>query len=224
MSTETVSAQVAEYSLLSLTLDGYNTALSINLPMSVGLIVVILLLFLLLKRAGSKIKGFCTEEITVKEPFTGTEVKIKANTEDKKVAHRIWTELVTRKAAIPFQRDKDVIVEVYDSWHSLFLCVREQISAIPVEKLRNREKVDIEKLIDISTKVLNDGLRPHLTEWQAKYRAWYTAAQCDGKYSELTPQDLQRQYPQYDELVSDIESVNLKLAAFANELKKIVRG
>ncbi|MDR9827714.1 hypothetical protein RCJ22_19110, partial [Vibrio sp. FNV 38] len=202
----------------------FSTTLNLNLPLSIALVIVVLVVFFLLRKISLKFKGFSTDEITVKEPFTGTEVKIKANTEDKKIAHKIWTELITRKAAIPFQRDKDVIVEVYDSWHTLFQCVREQISAIPVEKLRGREKVDIEQLIDISTKVLNEGLRPHLTEWQARYRAWYSHAQNEEQNSDLTPQELQRKYPLYDELVSDIESVNSKLAVFAHELKKIVRS
>lgn len=217
-------AQALEFNILSVTIDGLSTTLNLNIPVSVSLTLVVLLVFFFFRKISPEFKGFRTDEITVKEPFTGTEVKIKANTEDIKIAHRIWTELITRKAAIPFQRDKDVIVEVYDSWHTLFQCVREQISVIPVEKLRGREKVDIEQLIDISTKVLNEGLRPHLTEWQAKYRSWYANAQNEEQYGELTPQELQRKYPLYDELVSDIESVNSKLSVFADELKKIVRA
>ncbi|MDH5924026.1 hypothetical protein L8R85_23715 [Vibrio splendidus] len=217
-----VGTKPVEFNILSVTFDGFSTALSVNLPVSVSLIFAILIVVVGLKYLIGGFKGFGAEEVTIKDPFTGTEVKIKANTEDKKIAHRIWTELVTRKAALPFQRDKDVIVEVYDSWHTLFQCVREQIAAIPVEKLRGREKEDIESLIDISTKVLNEGLRPHLTEWQAKYRAWYESAKAasNGK----SPQELQREYPEYSQLVDDITSVNRKLKEFADELKKIVRA
>lgn len=221
---EQVTSQPLEFNLLSITLDGVKTSLNINLPSVVGVVVSIFIITFILRSIGRGIKGYVAEEVTIKEPFTGTEVKIKANAEDRKIAHRIWTELITRKAALPFQRDKDVIVEVYDSWHTLFQCVREQISAIPVEKLRGREKTDIEQLIDISTKVLNDGLRPHLTEWQAKYRAWNESMNNSDDAKTLSPQELQRQYPHYDQLVSDIENVNNKLADFANELKKIVRS
>lgn len=217
-----VGTQPVEFNILSVTFDSFNTALNVNLPISVSLLFAAVIVVVGLKNLIGGFKGFGTEEVTIKDPFTGTEVKIKANAEDKKVAHRIWTELVTRKAALPFQRDKDVIVEVYDSWHTLFQCVREQIAAIPVEKLRGREKEDIESLIDISTKVLNEGLRPHLTEWQAKYRAWYESAKAanNGK----SPQELQREYPEYSQLVDDITSVNRKLKEFADELKKIVRA
>lgn len=218
------SSQPIEFNLLSITYDGLNSAVNINLPISISILILIFISILTFRRIGSVFKNFKTEEITIKEPFTGTQIKIKTNSEDKKIAHRIWTELVTRKAALPFQRDKDVIIEVYDSWHTLFKCTREQISAIPVEKLSGREKADIEKLIDISTKVLNEGLRPHLTEWQAKYRVWYESAKADCQDKGMSPQELQRTYPHYEQLVSDMENVNSKLQLFAEELKKIVRG
>lgn len=47
-------------------------------------------------------------------------MKICPTWEDIQIAHQIWTELVTRKAAIPFNPDDDVIVEIYDSWYALF--------------------------------------------------------------------------------------------------------
>lgn len=215
------STVASEYPILSVTIDGLKTALNVNLPVSLGVILVMLAIFFLIKLAWGGLKGFHAEEITIKDPLTGMEVKIKASYEDKKVAHKIWTELVTRKAALPFQRDKDLIIEVYDSWYALFQCVREQIAAIPIEKLQGREKTDIEKLVDISTRVLNEGLRPHLTEWQAKFRAWYDIARENEKCR--SPQDIQREFPQYDQLVSSIEEVNKNLNAFACELKKIVR-
>ena len=218
------ATQPVEFNVISVTIDGLSTALKVNLPVSVSLAIAVILLGLLLKSIIGGFKGVGAEEVTIRDPFTGTQIKIKANAEDKKIAHRIWTELVTRKAALPFQRDKDVIVEIYNSWHTLFQCVREQIAAIPVEKLRGREKADIEQLIDISTKVLNEGLRPHLTEWQAKYRAWYELAKDSNDNKSKSPQEIQREFPQYDQLVSDIEDVNGKLKNFADELKKIVRS
>ena len=226
--TQTVSSAVgtldtgAEYKILYLTIDGLKTALNVNLPVSLALIFAVVAVVFFLRLLSRGVRGFYAQEIEIKDPLTGSVVKIRANHEDKKIAHKIWTELVTRKAALPFQRDKDVIVEVYDSWYALFKCVREQISAIPIEKLRGREKEDVERLIDISTRVLNEGLRPHLTEWQAKFRAWNDSARLksDGK----SPQDIQKEFPQYERLVSDIESVNKKLNDFACELKKIVRA
>jgi hypothetical protein len=38
----------------------------------------------------------------------------------------------------------------------------------------------------------------------------------------MSPQDLQRQYPQYTELISDILGINRQLISYAHELQKIV--
>lgn len=220
---EAALAKPVEFNIISVTVDGISTALKVNIPVLAILAIALIILGLILKN-NSWFKGFSAEEVIIKDPFTGTQIKIKTNTEDKKIAHRIWTELVTRKAALPFQRDKDVILEVYNSWYTLFQCVREQIAEIPVEKLHGREKTDIEQLIDISVRVLNVGLRPHLTEWQAKYRAWYDLAKNSDENKSKSPQEIQCKYPQYDQLISDLENVNLKLKEFADDLKKIVRA
>ena len=36
------------------------------------------------------------------------------------LAHQAWVEITTRKAAIPFNEDYDVVTEIYDSWYELF--------------------------------------------------------------------------------------------------------
>lgn len=216
--------QPIELNIVSIILDGFNSTLRINITVPLLITIALVLLILLFKKIQPALKNYKTDEITIKEPFTGTQIKIKPSIEDKKIAHKIWTELVTRKAALPFQRDKDVIVEVYDSWHTLFQCIREQIAALPVEKLSGKKKEDTENLIDISMMVLNDGLRPHLTEWQAKYRSWYKVEKEKECNKSISPQDIQRTYVYYEQLVSDIENVNRKLQLFANELKQFVRS
>lgn len=213
-----------EIKLLTLTQDGTDTTLHVNVPLVLGFLGAVVL-FVLLSRwlFSSVFKGFSVSEVTLKDPFSQSSVKIKADKEEKKVAHKIWTELVTRKAAIPFERDKDLIVEVYDSWYVLFGCIREQIAQIPVEKLKGRHKQDVEKLIDIATAVLNDGLRPHLTTWQAHFRKWYDAELEKAKPG-VAPQQLQKKFAKYDQLVTEIEAVNGKLIGFADELKNLIRA
>src|SRR5436309_1625407 len=46
-------------------------------------------------------------------------VELRPNIEDIQIAHRIWVELITRKAALPIDPEHDVIFEIYDSWHAL---------------------------------------------------------------------------------------------------------
>lgn len=146
--------------------------------------------------------------------------ELKPNIEDIQVAHKIWTQLVTRKAAIPIDPDHDVIVEVYDSWYALFSQVRELISNIPADLIK--EEPSTRELVRIATATLNDGLRPHLTRWQAKFRAWYSAN--EGELKTITPQELQKKYPEYQALVADLSRINQQMISYASELKRLVDG
>ena len=147
-------------------------------------------------------------------------VELKPNLEDIRIAHEIWTELVTRKAALPIDREHDVIVEVYDSWYALFQRVRELICAIPGECVRKQEST--RRLVRIATATLNHGLRPHLTRWQARFRNWY--AHQEGELRTKSPQEVQRQFPDYNPLIADLQNVNQQLIQYAGELEKIVHG
>lgn len=95
-------------------------------------------------------------------------IKLKYNKKDQEIAYKLWVELNTRKIGLPYDEDYDVIVEVYDSWYDFFKIARELLKDIPPTRLPRSTK-----LITVTTDVLNEGLRPHLTKWQAKYRKWY---------------------------------------------------
>ncbi len=146
--------------------------------------------------------------------------ELRPNIEDIQVAHKIWTQLVTRKAAIPFDPEHDVIIEVYDSWCALFTQVRELVSNIPADLIK--EEPSTKELVRIATATLNDGLRPHLTRWQAKFRSWYTAN--EDQLKTITPQELQRKYPEYQVLVDDMSRINQQMISYAAELRRLVDG
>lgn len=135
--------------------------------------------------------------------------------EIQEIAYQLWVELITRKIAIPIE-DDDVIVEVYDSWYAAFSSIRDLLKTVPGKCLD-----DASDLIDITAKVLNEGLRPHLTKWQAKYRTWYD---CETKDSTDDPQIIQKQFPEYDELLSDLKKTNQNIINFANKLHEIAFG
>lgn len=147
-------------------------------------------------------------------------VELRPNNEDVQIAHRIWTELVTRKAAQPIDVEHDVIVEIYDSWYALFGRVRQLIADIPGHMLRKEQST--QKLVAIATQTLNNGLRPHLTRWQARFRHWYE--QCPDELKAQCPQDCQREFPDYALLIEDIKKVNGQLIQYAGELEKIIHG
>ena len=109
----------------------------------------------------------------------------------------------------------DVIVEVYDSWYEYFRVARELIKDLPIEKIECASE-----LIELATKVLNQGLRPHLKKWQARYRKWYESSvkESDAK---LSPQDIQKQYPYYDELLSDLIETSKRMIAYKELMYQI---
>jgi hypothetical protein len=147
-------------------------------------------------------------------------MKICPTWEDIQIAHQIWTELVTRKAAIPFNPEDDVIVEVYDSWYALFQRTRQLIGDIPGKCIR-RDK-STQQIVKIATDTLNLGLRPHLTKWQARYRNWWRNS--EDALKRTTPQEHQKSFPQYAELVEEMLGVNKLMIEYAAQLQKIVKG
>jgi hypothetical protein len=147
-------------------------------------------------------------------------LKLKPTTQDIQIAHRIWTELVTRKAAIPIDPEQDVITEVYDSWYTLFGRIRDLIAEIPAELIRRHDSTKL--LVWTATQTLNEGLRPHLTRWQADFRNWMKQHEVDLK--DKSPQGVQKTFPQYQVLIADMRRVNEGLIQYAQALEKIARG
>jgi hypothetical protein len=136
------------------------------------------------------------------------------------LAHQAWVEITTRKAAIPFDEVHDVIAEIYDSWYELFGALRELSKNVPTRH-GLREGGDASQLVEILTGALNEGLRPHLTQWQTRFRRWYEDELKKPETAGLAPQDIQQRYPQYDALVADLRGVNAGLAEFAESLRKL---
>jgi hypothetical protein len=147
-------------------------------------------------------------------------VTIRPNHEIMRVAHQGWVDIVTRKAGLLFDEEHDVIIEVYDSWYTLFTEFRSLTKSIPAEKIR--ENNDARVAMDVFIRALNGGLRPHLTRYQAKFRRWYKDA--SDKYPDKSPQEIQKMYPEYDELVKDLKKVNSQMLSFGESLRKIAYG
>lgn len=159
------------------------------------------------------------KKIVLDLPGGKAEFEVERNHRNLEISHKILIELITRKAAIPIEEDKDVVIEVYDSWYSLFCTTREEIKQISGEILRHPKS---EALVDMATDVLNTGLRPHLTEYQSRFRRWYILELEKPENENLSPQEIQKKFPDYDELISSIKEVNTLLIQYANELKKFI--
>lgn len=162
-----------------------------------------------------------TVEIELDVPSVG-KIKIKPNYENIQIAHEAWVELSTRKASVPFVRDQDVIVEVYDSYYALFGELRALTKRVPAQHLRKSE--DTKALVDLLVKVLNVGLRPHLTRWQAEFRRWYSEQLELDTNIGLSPQEIQRKFPSYIDLVDQLEVVQGELVQLAGFLQTLSHG
>ncbi|SDI29122.1 hypothetical protein [Pseudomonas panipatensis] len=188
-------------------------------PWVFAFFVLALLVFLLAKTivSRSRIADF---EIDEAEFGVGDQkIKLKPNLVDKQIAYKIWVELSTRKIGLPINLEDDVITEVYDSWFSFFSVTRELIKDVPVSKFQRKET---EMIIRLSIDVLNHGLRPHLTRWQARYRRWYEHELDVAGNHDIEPQMLQKKYPRYKELSIDLLAVNKRLIGYRNKMYSIV--
>ncbi|WP_353078245.1 hypothetical protein [Flavobacterium sp.] len=148
--------------------------------------------------------------------------KVKRNSDNLYIANRIHIELTTRKAAIPIDEKNDFIIEIYDSWYKLFNNIRDEIKTVPGNYLKDHDPTTA--LIGLTKKILNNALRPHLTEYQVKFRKWYDKAEKLEENKDLTPQEIQAKYADFDNLVESMKDVNKTLMDYANELDKLVKG
>lgn len=158
--------------------------------------------------------------ITIDQVVLGignNQVSFKYDVKDREIAYKLWVELSTRKIGIPFDDENDLIVEIYDSWYSFFKISRELLKEIHISKVKQTET-----LISVAIDMLNVGLRPHLTKWQAKFRKWYNYE--SEQTSDKSPQELQRTYPYYTELVRELHETNNRMIEYKNLLHRIALG
>lgn len=195
-------------------------ALVIAIPWWLILGPLLIAIFLFRKRLGGYLRGWEAVSAEINFADLGT-VIIKPNHADIQIAHQAWVELATRKAGLPFDSEHDVIVEIYDSWYALFGRLRDLAKECPASKIRTDGNT--RQLVATLTQVLNKGMRPHLTRWQARFRRWYATA-IEGASHSVTPQEVQRQYPEYDDLVEDLAKVQEGLSRYMELLKQLSTG
>ena len=204
--------------LLSVSLDrDFSIALVIS-PIAIGVVLILAVLFLGIRWWFGRRPNF---EIDTAELGIGShKVSFKPNVRDQEIAYKIWVELSTRKIGLPIDLEHDVISEVYDSWYNFFSITRELIKDIPVSKLKHSST---KQIITLSISVLNEGLRPHLTSWQARFRRWYDR-QLESTADDADPQSIQAKYPKFQDLKKDLEVVNKRLIKYREKMRELVLG
>lgn len=203
--------------IIDIELDGWSTIVfKFNWLAVVFTLVLVLGISFLMKKCFNYVSK---KSVTIDEVNLGignSSVKFSYSKKDQEIAYKIWVELSTRKIGLRFDKENDVIKEVYDSWYKFFETARELLKDIPGNRIPYSGD-----LIELTEKVLNIGLRPHLTKWQAKYRRWYEE---ELKRDSGTPQDIQKKYPEYDALVEDLIETNEKMIEYKKLMKRIVFG
>lgn len=190
---------------------------NIVIQTSIWLCLLVALIILVYVYVVKKVYRYSLVKLNIKLGNVGM-AEFRPNKTDLQIAHKIWTELITRKAAIHIDKENDVIEEIYDSWYTLFQKVREFIAEIPADLIHKNKST--KEIVRIATQTLNEGLRPHLTKWQARFRCW--SASKKDEMIDMTPQEFQKEYPQYKDLIEDMLNVNVQLIQYAKELKKII--
>lgn len=193
--------------LFNLTYDGAGLNISISwILISILIIFFIIINTNLFNKIQSKLLKNKKFEISQAQLGTGSNnITLTVNQDDRKIAYKLWVELSTRKIGLPIDLNDDVIVEVYDSWYSFFGIARDLLKEFPISKLNDDSETD---LVEITTELLNNVLRKHLTTWQAKFRKWYDKELENPANRNKSPQEIQKEYEFYNELSDDLIKIN----------------
>lgn len=163
-----------------------------------------------------------SNKFSINAPFGLGQIEFERETLSNKeldIAWKIYVQLATRKAAIEIDENEDSIEDIYNSWYELFTTTREYLTEMPAIELRGNQNA--QKIVSLAVDVLNKGLRPHLTKWQKKYKKWYNQAANTQEHKNKDPQEIQKYFPEFNDLVKDMKNVNHGLMKYAEELKKI---
>jgi len=201
--------------ILGLEFENWNTVLlRVNW---LTVIIAIVILFIISFAFQKTKKHMGKKSITIDEVCLGigdSSIKLTYNAKDREIAYKLWVELSTRKIGLPFDKENDVIVEVYNSWYEFFKIARELLKEIPIDRLPYSNE-----LIKLTENILNKGLRPHLTKWQARYRKWYENA-ATTKNTDY-PQELQKSFPYYEQLIDDLVETNKHMIEYKELMRKV---
>lgn len=214
-----MAATGSTIALFSLSLnDDFSLSFDLSLWAVLAIVIFCAAIFLVRWWLGWRLPNF---QLDAAEMGIGNhKLSFKPNLRDQEIAYKIWVELSTRKIGLPIDLEHDVISEIYDSWYNFFSITRELIKDIPVNKAKNNST---RKITALSIDVLNKGLRPHLTAWQARFRHWYDR-QLAQAGDDIDPQTLQAKYPKFDELKKDLLNVNERLIRYREKMHELVLG
>jgi len=180
---------------------------------SLGAAGAVLVLWLVFRRRTP------ARSVSIGLPFGLGSATFDLTSKDRVAAWKLHVQLVTRKAALPLDQKDDVIADVLASLFELFQVARDLLLELPPTNSNDQQGV-----AGLIVRVLNMGIRPTLTRWQADYRRWWEAALQLPANAGRTPQEIQRDYSRYGELVADLGRMNIELSKFSDRLALVASG
>lgn len=186
----------------------YTIVIKFNWISIIILLLLIIVFAFIIKKINKFINKKSIEFSGVDIGLGNSKVSMTINKKDQEIAYKIWVELSTRNIHA-FDEENDVIIEIYNSWYQLFCNTRVMLEEIPASRI-----IYSKELIDLVNNMLNNGLRPHLSKWQARYRNWYKVH--ISELENMTPQDYQKKFPDYQELLKDLTVTNNLMISYKN--------
>jgi hypothetical protein len=150
-------------------------------------------------------------EVSVSLPFGIGSAKWEADPTERNAAWSLYVELVTRIAVQSLASDRGLLREALNSLYTLFGTTREILKAAGPEVGASRESVG-----GIAIAVLNNGLRPFLTEWHPALEDWEAK-----RSSEVSKKEHEQNWPEAPRLRQELAALRNDLEEYANALAEI---
>lgn len=158
-----------------------------------------------------------TTEITV--PIAGGSLTLNIAKNDRQAAWNIYTQLSTRVAAVEFDESFDSAYLVHQSLYKMFDLIREEISKIPVERVRG-DKSD--NTVVFYMDILNKGIRPHLSKWHLPLEAFVKTER--EKHPNESYFEIEKKFPLRKELIESLKAMNIRMNGYSKSLLMIAKG
>lgn len=147
------------------------------------------------------------------------EYNLEVDKNDIKVAWNVFCEMQTRVGIVSFKEEEDIIHICFESWYNLFKVVRNNLKDLNIPLKKGKTNETTKNLDEILFKLLNDHIRPFLRKWHYEYHSYWETNYTTDK----NPIEVQKKYPNYQELIKDIKLLEKKLKEILDALEIIVR-
>lgn len=188
----------------------------VSLEISTLIIASVVCLLIVILIIVSKTRATNYEIDSVDIGLSGPSFHICSKKGVRQVAYKIWVEINTRVIGLKIDLDQDVIRAIHESYYAFFKGVRAL-----TEEIQIGNAIESKNLIDLTIRFLNEVMRPYLTKWGLKFNDWYDKNSIG---SRLTPQELQKLFPNYDELTANLVELNSKVISYSSILNSIAFG